>query len=241
MAVLITRAEPAASQTSKRIEQAGHDVIVLPLFEVSDLKTQIPNADYDGVIFTSKNAVEVLATREFGFKNIPAYCVGEKTKQAAEALGFTKTHVANGGGAVLADLMGKMKLEGQTLLYPTTPDRSYDMQTALEPSGIKVKSIDIYQVNALIPDQQTFTQTFQKISYGHIFTYSALSATHLTHILETTNLTNALKDCTLIGISKHAVKSLEQFEWKEILVARQPDETCMIELLNQSINPTNYS
>lgn len=232
MRVLITRAEPAATQTANSLKASGHEAILLPLFEVINLQNPIPDDDYDGIIFTSRNSVEALHKHEFNNKNIPAYCVGEKTEKAAQYIGFKTTHTAKGGGAALANLMQTMKLSGKKLLYPTTPDRSFDMDSALEPSGIHVQTIDIYRVNPITPDRQATEDAITKISNAYIFAYSSLSSHHLAHILETINMTSVLKACTLIGISKHAVKPLEHIEWKEVLVANQPDETQMIALLN---------
>jgi len=147
MKVLITRAEPAADQTANNLAKHGHEAILLPLFKMIDTQARIPDKKYDGIIFTSKNAVEVLKTRGWKIPNpkMIAFCVGGKTEKAAQALGFKQTYSANGGGAVLVDLMRAMQLEGKKLLYLSTPDKSYDMKMALESHNVHVETIDIYQ------------------------------------------------------------------------------------------------
>ena len=234
MKVLITRAEPAATQTAHKLRKLGHEAILLPLFEVVDLGSPIPKDEYNGLIFTSRNSAEILQTREWKPDNadIPAFCVGEKTQKSVKALGFANTHVANGGGAALANLIGEMNLKGSKFLYFSTPDRSFDMESALNSYDISVDTIDTYRVNPVAPAHQQIIQAVTKVSDACVFVYSALSGKHLAHILETINLTSMLKDCTLIGISRQAVEPLEHIDWKEVLISSQPDEIQMIALLN---------
>ena len=234
MKVLITRANPAASQTAKNLEKSGHEAILVPLFEIIDTENPIPDLEYDGYIFTSKNAIEVLKTR--GWKpassNAKAFCVGKNTEQAANQLGFTNTLTASGGGAELAKLIGLMDLKEKRLLYCSTPDRSFEMNDALTPAGISVDTVDLYQAMPVNPEVQSFQDAVKAVKNGYVFAYSALSAQHLAQTLETINLTGILNDCTLVGISKPAVKPLEHIEWKGILVAKKPDEAQMISLIN---------
>ncbi len=233
MKVLITRAEPAATQTADKLQQHGHEAILLPLFEIKDLNEPIPNEAYDGIIFTSKNSVETLQARNWILKNksLPAFCVGEKTEIAAQMLGFTKTYTAKGGGLALAKLMGDLNLSGSQFLYPSTPDKSFDIESALRPHGINVDTVDIYQVNPIMPDKHQMKEAVTRASSAYVFVYSSLSGQHFARILETINLTSVLKACTLVGISKQAVNSLEHIEWKEVLIAEEPDESHMIALL----------
>ena len=234
MKVLITRAYPAANQTAKNLEKSGHEAILVPLFEIIDTENPIPDLEYDGYIFTSKNALEVLKTRGWkptGF-HATAFCVGTKTEQAASQLGFANIHTASGGGAALATLIADMDLKEKRLLYCSTPDRSFEMSDALKPSGINVDTIDIYQAMPINPDLQSFKSAVKAVNNGYIFAYSALSAQHLAQTLETINLTGILNDCTLVGISKQAVKPLEHIEWKGILIAEKPDEAQMISLIS---------
>jgi len=235
MKVLISRAEPAASQTAITLAKFGHEAVLLPLFEIIDTGNPLPDTQiYDGMILTSKNAVEILANR--GWKlddpNLPAFCVGERTKQAAIKLGFKNTFRANGGGAALVNLMAGLGLESSQMLYLSTPDKSFDMKMALKPNKIDVETVDIYQAKPFMPDSEEIKEAILSIKGGYIFVYSALSGKQLAEILLSNNIANLLKQCTLISISNQAAKPLENFEWKRVLVAKKPDETSMIELID---------
>jgi uroporphyrinogen-III synthase len=233
MKVLITRAEPSASQTAKTLARHGHEAVVLPLFEVVDTDQQIPEKNWQGVIFTSRNAVEMLQKRNWktDFANTPAYCVGEKTENAARMLGFEKTVRANGGGAELARTMGDINLSGRHMLYTSTPDKSFDMAKALEAQGVHVETIDIYQSKALSPSREDMEQAVDVLSGGHVFVYSALSSNHLAKILKKHHLESRMGHLTLIGISQKAVEPLQHIDWKSIFVSKTPMEEDMISLI----------
>jgi len=233
MKVLITRAEPAADQTANNLAKHGHEAILLPLFKMIDTQARIPDKKYDGIIFTSKNAVEVLKTRGWKIPNpkMIAFCVGGKTEKAAQALGFKQTYSANGGGAVLVDLMRAMQLEGKKLLYLSTPDKSYDMKMALESHNVHVETIDIYQAKPVSPENEQLKQAISAIRDGFVFTYSALSSKHLAKLVKSAKLASSLQACTLISISDQAIGPLEDIDWKAVLIAPSPQEKEMIALV----------
>ena len=230
MKVLITRAQPAANQTSKTLTRHGHEAILLPLFEIVDTGTPIPKNHYEGIIFTSKNAVTILEKRNWNLEttNTPAFCVGEKTQEAAQKLGFKTTYKANGGGAALAKLMAGLNLDGKTMLYLSTPDKSFDMKMALKPHNIKIETIDIYQAKPVTPKSTQIMNAILAVKDASIFIYSVLSGKQLAKILKSENLESLLSNCTLIGISDVAIKPLEHIDWKRVLIAQNPSEEAMI-------------
>jgi len=233
MKVLITRAEPAASQTAANLAKQGHEAILLPLFQVMDTQANIPEKNYDGIIFTSKNAVDILKLRDWKIPDLsaPVFCVGKKTEKAAQLLGFKETYSANGGGAALVDLMRTMNLAKNNMLYLSTPDKSFDMKRALQTHHIDVETVDIYQAKPVMPKNNQVKQAIASVSNGFVFTFSALSSEHLAKILESNGLIDALKECTLISISNQAIKPLELIDWKDILIAPTPQEDQMIALM----------
>lgn len=232
MKVLITRAEPAASQTAKSLSAHGHEAIVMPLFEVIDTGASIPQKNYDGIVFTSRNAVEILQMRGWQHKpmDILACCVGQKTQQAAKAIGFSNTLTANGGGKVLCEKISGLDLRNKHFLYLSTPDKSLNISDELEPLGIKVDTIDIYQAKTITPKPEEISSLMKKIAKNCIFSYSALSSEHLADLFLKQD-PELIKTVTLIGISNQAIKPLTKFSWKSILIPKKPNEASMMKLI----------
>jgi len=233
MKVLITRAEPSASQTAQKVIEAGHEPVVMPLFEIHDTGGQIPRKHYDAILFTSKNAVTTLSERSWKPEHtgMPAFCVGKKTEMEARALGFTNTRTTNGGGAELAKLIAKSDNQGKTFLYLSTPDKSFDMAQALHPFGITVETVDIYQARVISPPVTDFVQGLDAVRQGVVLVYSALSSRHLASLIHDHLDDGALIGAQLIGISRPAVKPLESFAWKSVSTPQTPDEAEMLAMI----------
>ena len=236
MKVLVTRAEPAASSSASNLQHYGFEPIVLPLFEVADTLTELPDRHYDGIVFTSANGPGTLAKRKYtpSDTSIPVFCVGDTTKNAAEALGFTKVFSASGGGASLAKLIGKMEqFQGKTFLYPAAKVRSFDMVSALSEHDIALDVIDLYEIRKAEVSRSDFSKSLEQLGDGAVFLYSVESAKHFMEMIVGTECKNDLRHLIAINISQKTADMLDEKDWHVIEVAVEPREFAMIECLKQ--------
>lgn len=236
MRVLITRAEPAASRTAKKLSDLGHEPVICPIFELADTGGPAPENDAEHYIFTSANAVEILARRNWRPTNIQstAWCVGERTAKAAKALGFTKTPVATGGGAKLTEqIVAKDHKTNATFVYPTTPDRSFDMREALASFGITVEPVEIYQTVKVVPDVSLIGNFFTGSKTRAIFVFSDRSAAHLVDILNDFDELSGFDSILVISISQSAANIMLNCSWQGVYVSPQPNEASMISRLQE--------
>ena len=124
--VWITRAEPGASATARRVVAAGLVPLVAPLLETADLPGAA--ADLEALppsavlAFTSANGVRALA-RLTPRRDLKAWCVGAATAGAARLAGFVDV-VAGGGDveALARDLLAAPG--GTTVGRSATTDKS---------------------------------------------------------------------------------------------------------------------
>lgn len=87
--VAILRPEPGNTATVARLRDAGLDPLPLPLFEVHALGWTPPEAaDFDGLLFTSANAVRHGGAGLAALRSLPVLAVGRATAEAARAAGF---------------------------------------------------------------------------------------------------------------------------------------------------------
>ena len=232
MQVLITRAEPAASRTIAKLSRLGFSPCYLPLFELVDLGTELPVSDYDGFIFTSANAIEVLVSRGWANENPDsiAFCVGQTTAENAKKAGFTKVLVSSGGGAKLAERMrSEYTLSDMKLVFPTTPDRSFDMVGELQDA--QIVEIAIYQARKIRPEPEKLADALKTCAGGAVLTYSSRSASHLEALTAKYGLSDLSKTLWHVTISKQSRSKLASENWRGILVSEMPHEDGMIEQL----------
>ncbi|MDJ0922447.1 MAG: uroporphyrinogen-III synthase [Henriciella sp.] len=104
--VIITRAEPGASQTAQAVEALGFQPILSPMLELRrDADVSLPQtSDVSGLIFTSANGVRFYAEMEPS-RDLPAWCVGPATAAEARLAGFRTVHESAGNSVDLANFI----------------------------------------------------------------------------------------------------------------------------------------
>lgn len=234
MRVLVTRAEPAASRTAKALRHEGFEPVVMPLFEVQDTGEDIPGGSYNGIIFTSSNAVHIFSQRQecelerYG----PTYCVGKRTAEAAQRLGFDPVLVANGNARDLADLIAK-KTAGSRLrlLYAGAEDYSFDMKTALESRDAVVVQVAIYRVSPIMPESEQLKLACKQIAAGCVLAYSERTALHTASILFGGQVEWRDNMPFLVAISNTVAESVLKYPWQKVYAADTPSERAMLDKL----------
>jgi uroporphyrinogen-III synthase len=147
MRVLVTRPQPDARATARRLEAAGHEAIVDPMLIVEALPgAYLPSGAFDGVVLTSVNGARALASRPEldALRAAPLYTVGKRTAAAAPS-GFAQISVADGDGAALAALLRREVPGGARLLHVAGEDRAVDLTAELAGAGITVELFTIYR------------------------------------------------------------------------------------------------
>lgn len=233
MKVLITRAEPAASRSKAKLKAAGFSPICLPLFEIVPIHAKCPEQQFDGYIFTSANSIRSIKAIGWHINDPEAlcYCVGETTAEMARNAGFRNITTAHGGGSALAKLMiDKQPVQGMNFLFPTTPDRSYDMVKALPLTN--VKEVHVYQTRKIIPTPTELSVVLKTCGSSAALSYSAKSAKHLETLIHEYSLEELSRCLSHVTISSHVSSELNPDNWKLVTAAELPNETSMIEKLN---------
>ncbi|QJP16637.1 uroporphyrinogen-III synthase [Starkeya sp. ORNL1] len=147
MRVLVTRPQPDADTTARRLEAAGHEAIVDPMLIVAPLDdARLPPGAFYGVVLTSVNGARALAARPEldALRATPLYTVGRRTAAAAPS-GFARVTVADGDGAALARLLRHEVPAGSRLLHVAGEDRAVDLAAELAGAGITVELFTIYR------------------------------------------------------------------------------------------------
>ena len=144
--VLVTRPEPGASHTARRLEAAGFVPLLLPLFETQAMfvdSASIPG-EVGAVAVTSANAIRH-APRELiaAFAPMTCFAVGEKTAEMARAAGFVQVTEGQGDAETLARTIVAASLAGP-IVYLCGRVRRPMFEEKLAAASIAVKAIEVY-------------------------------------------------------------------------------------------------
>ncbi len=110
--LVIVRPEPGASASAEAARRLGLEPRVLPLFDVRPLQWEPPAPSrFDGLLFTSANAIRHGGQGLAALRGLPAYCIGEATARTAIESGSKVAKVGNGRvDSLLQSLPGELRL-----------------------------------------------------------------------------------------------------------------------------------
>ena len=108
----MTRPEPGASATARRLLAMGHEPALAPCLEIVSLPLRLPE-QVGALIVTSGQVIAPLPER---WRSVPMFCVGDATANRARAAGFTRVESAGGDAGDLFRLVCARRLPGTHLL-----------------------------------------------------------------------------------------------------------------------------
>ena len=150
--ILVTRARAQASDFADLLEANGAEVIQFPTIKIQPIEgVNIPSAnEYDWIIFTSVNAVEIFYerlrengkdARAFGASKVCA--VGAKTVDALNTIGIHPDYVPSHsrGSAIAAEMTN---VNGKKILLPRAKIATADLSDGLREKGAQVDDVPLY-------------------------------------------------------------------------------------------------
>lgn len=142
--LVLCRPEPGLSQSAARARAMGMTVIERPLFAIEPVAWAPPAVcAFDGLLFTSANAVRMAESRLSQLRALGVYAVGQATADAARGMGFDVMASGDSGvDQLLSSLPEQIKL-----LHLTGEDR-------ISPSVMRnIEAITVYRAReADVPD-----------------------------------------------------------------------------------------
>jgi len=161
--VLVTRTLTQAGVMTSALRASGAEPVVMPMIELipspvsDDLDRAIESLDrYDGLLFTSSNAVRFFAARarELGCVEALAslrarvLCVGPASARAALEAGLPVHLTGSGRGdseSFLAELIAVLPPSGRRFLFPRSDVAREVVPEGLRSAGASVDSVEAYR------------------------------------------------------------------------------------------------
>lgn len=220
--IWVTRAEPGASATARRVAELGLEPLVQPLLAVRPM----PNATIDlagaaALAFTSANGVAAFAALS-AERGLAAFTVGDATAEAARAAGFADVASARGDVDALAALLTSRAphLSGD-VVYPTAAAPARDLAALVADAGIELRTVAVYETVAT-PPPETFVA--QLADLDGVLLHSARAAAVLATVL------SALPATRLVAyaISAKAAAPLDAAQLAGARIADAPTEAALL-------------
>ena len=229
MHILLTRPLEDCSEMIIKFQSLGHKVSHLPLLNVEKtFYDEIEFIDYNGIIFTSANAVKFLNLHEIN-KTIKCFCVGEATEKKARSLGFQNTIAADGNVSNLKELIiQNYNPSTGKLLYISGEIISVNLDQQLLNEGYKIKRIINYKVTHNKNFSEKFVKELKKNMPNIIYIYSQNSADSFLNFIKFHQLEALCMDTNLMCIGEKTSSILNEIKWKKIFLFNPGEEEFLL-------------
>jgi len=233
--ILVTRPRSESEVFALTLAMRGHDAVQAPLLDI--VPDETASVDLDGVqalLFTSINGVRSFA-RVSTSRNVPAYCVGDATAQAARDLGFRDVHSAGGDVVALANLV-RMNLapsEG-ALLHVSGSAVAGDLAGDLGGDRYDVRRVQLYRQDTARDLPDAAAEALKSGTLDAITFFSPRTAATFVQLVRKADLLDALNNVAALGLSQAALDAarVEGAHWKSERAASQPTEAALLEAID---------
>ncbi|CAN7519693.1 uroporphyrinogen-III synthase [Neorhizobium sp. LjRoot104] len=236
MRVVVTRPENAARRTAERLQDLGHQPVLLPLTKAihhPDAALTALTTQHAALAVTSAEAVRVLSS--LGERLSPClgqtlYAVGETTAKAAEDAGFRNIRSGAGTGAELAELIaGDASTFDAPLLYLSGKPRSPKFEDGLRTNNVPFVTAEVYEMVPIAYDEVFIRDILLDPPVDAVFLYSRENARLLCdfaapHLKE-------LASVQFVCLSDNVAEIIPPEFHRNIKIARHPDEDGIFALL----------
>lgn len=237
--VLVTRPEPGASETARRLEAMGLLPLKLPLQQIRTLNLDagaIP-ARIAAVALTSANAVghapDAVIER---LKRLPCFAVGASTAAAAADAGFSEVIEGGGHAEALAETIIARR-PGGPVAYLCGKVRRPGFEERLAGAGIAIHALETYDTVGLSHTVEEVQHLAACHPIDYVLVYSANAAEAMVAVTRQKGLESVFENAIFACISGRVAQTFGGWPETRIRIAPEPDERMLLSLLGPDAAP----
>ena len=229
MHILLTRPLEDSAEMILKFQKLGHKVSHLPLLKIEEINIgKINFFEYQGIIFTSANAVKFLDIKKIDKKTL-CFCVGNATEKKARGRGFQNVITAEGNVRNLKELiLQNFNKKYGKLLYVSGEIVSIDLSQQLEKEGYKIKKIINYRADYNKNFDEKFISELKLKLPDIIYIYSENSASSFLNFIKTYQFDSLFMDTNLMCIGEKTSAILNEIKWKKIFLFNPGEEEFLL-------------
>lgn len=230
--ILVTRPEEDAAPFAEILTGLGHEVHLDPLLTVRLREDALlDTSGAQALLFTSANGVRA-AARLTGERRLPALCVGDATARAARDAGFAAVESASGDVHGLAALVrATSRPDAGPLLHVAGTVSAGDLAGDLATSGFDVRRAVVYEAVAAERLSSETQAALAARRIDAVTLFSPRTARTFARIVQEAGLGSMLDTLDLLCLSQAVADVLHALPRRRLLVAAEPTQTALIDLI----------
>ncbi len=229
--VLVTRAEPGASQTAKRLQMVGWSPLLTPALRVVPRPVN-PDVErgVQAVILTSANAARRLPAPPP--QAAPIFAVGPATADAARAAGRTDVLTAGPTALALARaIAARCAPHAGPLLFLRGAHVARDLAGTLRAAGFAVREAVAYEAAPTAGLTPEAAGALQAGATAAVLVHSARGCAAFCDQVEAAGLAPACQRVALAGLSAAALAPADRLVFAARQAAARPDDDALLQTL----------
>ena len=229
MHILLTRPLDDCLEMILRFKSLGHQVSHLPLLSINKINhDEIDFSNYEGIIFTSANAVKFLNLKQIN-KKIVCFCVGNATEKKAKNIGFQNVITAEGSVNNLKELvLQNFDQKNGKLIYVSGEIVSTDLDWQLTKEGYKIERVINYRTTRNQKFDEKFVKDLKLNIPDMVYIYSENSAHSFLNFVKINRSENLWMNTNLMCIGEKTSSILNEIKWKKIFLFNPGEEEFLL-------------
>ncbi|WP_139974825.1 MULTISPECIES: uroporphyrinogen-III synthase [Brucella/Ochrobactrum group] len=228
--VLVTRPQPACSQTAAELASRGYEPVLLPLSRTVALSFALPDGPFAALTVTSANALHHMKLERLRpFLGLPLFAVGQGTARAARKAGFGQV-IDGGGDAVrLAATMRRFLPERSRILYLAGRVRQPVFEDEVRAAQLDMHVADVYDTETVSYSASALLKVLDGAPFVAVMLYSGIAATSFVEAMR--EIEPPFSERTRFLCISDRVADRLPARWRaNALVPNQPDEDGLFRL-----------
>ena len=229
MHILLTRPLEDSREMILKLQSLGHEISHIPLINIEGKNYESLNfSDFNGIIFTSANAIKFLNLKLID-KKIICFCVGSATEKKAKSVGFQNIFCADGNVNNLKELiLSNFNFSDGKLLYVSGEIISNELDKELISEGYNVKRVINYTVKPIEKFNDKFIAKLKLKMPEIVYIYSQNSAVSFLNFIKNYQLENLWMNTNLMCIGEKTSVVLNEIKWKKIFLFNPGEEEFLL-------------
>lgn len=235
MRLVLTRPQDDSERSAAVLRARGHDVLIAPLLRVETIDVPI-RPHWGAVIITSANAAIALQAHKLrdALIKLPLYAVGQRSADAARAVGFTDVTSAGGDLRDLLRILSAHRPDKNApLLYLAGEDRSGDLIGDLAVHGIAAELAVVYRA-VTAPFPPPLIAALKEGAVDGVLHFSRRSADNYIDGAKKAGIAVQALSVRHFCLSAQIAEPLTAAGVAGITVAKRPDEAALIALVDSA-------
>ena len=216
MNIIFTRPLIESEDLMMNFFSSGYKVIHMPTLSINSANMDpINTKNYEGLIFTSANAVRFLKIKNHD-KSIKCFCVGNLTERSLRLKGFNNTVAASGTVNALKNIIINSEKKIKNFAYLCGDVISYELDKELIQNGFKITKIINYTSSKILHLNKESKDLIERYPANIALIYSKRSAESFDEIVRKYSFSELMTHCTVMCISKKIKEFLKSKGWNKV-------------------------